>query len=341
MADGNPPVTGTSNKITAGTVPNWKPSDVCKWVMSTGLSEQLGMHFVEHSINGELLLKLKQDDMSKIGVTSVGDEFALWDRIEVLQRVCNKPETGNLKVPSIPMRLYALCSFAFADTSEGKSLDDSKMEVVMAAGNVAIVSTLVWAIAFDIFYNSAYSTFCETNALEQVKVPLCFTSGGFDLDGWRLTLFYVFAGLCAVCLLFSTIFAVLQIIMVYEMSDEVELEIFLEKMGASTALPGIFLFLGLVMITIPITVFMVFNSLNGCYFQTLNLINDDPKYNVINLVMSYVAQGGVLLLATLFVAYWCPSFVGDMYRSKVDAMDADKALVADDFKDIDLGDDHF
>ena len=29
---------------------------------------------------------------------------------------------------------------------------------------------------------------------------------------------------------------------------------------------------------------------NGCYFQTLNLINDDPKYNVINLVMSYVAQ---------------------------------------------------
>ena len=26
MADGNPPVTGTSNKITAGTVPNWKPS---------------------------------------------------------------------------------------------------------------------------------------------------------------------------------------------------------------------------------------------------------------------------------------------------------------------------
>ena len=40
------------------------------------------------------------------------------------------------------------------------------------------------------------------------------------------------------------------------------------------------------------------------------------------------------MLATLFVAYWCPSFVGDMYRSKVDAMDADKALVADDFKDV-------
>ena len=39
-------------------------------------------------------------------------------------------------------------------------------------------------------------------------------------------------------------------------------------------------------------------------------------------------------MATLFVAYWCPAFVGDMYRSKVDAMDADKALVADDFKDV-------
>ena len=42
-------------------------------------------------------------------------------------------------------------------------------EVVGTCGNVAVISTLVWAIAFDIFYNSAYSTFCETNALKTIE----------------------------------------------------------------------------------------------------------------------------------------------------------------------------
>ena len=48
------------------------------------------------------------------------------------------------------MRYFKLCSFAFADTSEGKSIDAMKEEVVQAHGNVAIVSTLVWAIAFEV-----------------------------------------------------------------------------------------------------------------------------------------------------------------------------------------------
>jgi len=49
------------------------------------------------SINGVLLLRLTFGDMNKLGVCNVGDEFALWDRIEVLQRFCKKPGTHNLK----------------------------------------------------------------------------------------------------------------------------------------------------------------------------------------------------------------------------------------------------
>ena len=96
---------------------------VCKWVVSSGLPQEIGEHFVEHSINGELLLRLQFDDMAQLGVINVGDEFALWERIEVLQRYCKKPNTRVLEVPSYFARLVKTATFAFADTSEGKSTE--------------------------------------------------------------------------------------------------------------------------------------------------------------------------------------------------------------------------
>ena len=213
-------------------------------------------------------------------------------------------------------------------------------EVVGTCGNVAVISTLVWAIAFDIFYNSAYSTFCETNALKTIE-PFCLTSGGFDLDGWRLTVFYCFGGLCSVSLLFSTIFAVVQIIMVYEMSDEVELEIFLDLMGFSQMLPGIFLLLGLGFLFVPMTIFLVFNSMNGNYYQTMNLIDDDPKYDVTNLIMSYVTTGAGVVMILFAVGHAIPAYLGNLYDCKVQAMKADVDMIVGNFKDLDLGDDHF
>jgi hypothetical protein len=287
-------------------------------------------------------------------VVNVGDEFALWDRIEVLQRVCNKPGTKELQVPSWPMRLVKLLTFAFADTSEGKSVEDLKNEIVAAHGNVAIVSTLVWAIAFDIFYNCAYSTFCLSDAVNPLPADhFCVTSGGFDLDGWRLNAFYCFSGLSAIFLLFSTVFAVIQIIMVtqplfllrpqslhyrtrkvslkkqvlclisikptdatpsrpqvFEMSDELELEIFLELIGGATALPGIFLVIGIVCIPVPITLYMIWNSMHGCYFQTRHWIEGHPSANLTVLVMSYVAEAGVLFLAMTAILWWIPGAEG-------------------------------
>lgn len=323
------------------TVKLWRPSVVCKWVVSSGLPQEIGEHFVEHSINGELLLRLQFDDMAQLGVINVGDEFALWERIEVLQRYCKKPNTRVLEVPSYFARLVKTATFAFADTSEGKSTEDMKTEVVQAHCNVAIVSTLVWAIAWDIFYNSAYDTFCFENSKDPSVESMCVTSGGYDLEGRTLVIFYCFSGLCAISLLFSTIFAVVQIIMVYEMSDEVELEIFLDLLGSRVQLPGIFLFLGIALLACPIVVFMVFNGLHGVYFQTLYYINDDPKHDMANLVLSYFAEGGTTLLVICCVGYFVPVFVGDLYSSKVKAMQADVEMVNNNFKDLDLGDAHF
>ena len=122
--------------------------------------------------------------------------------------------------------------------------------------------------------------------------------------------FYCFSGLSAIFLLFSTVFAVIQIIMVFEMSDELELEIFLDLIGGATALPGIFLVIGIVCIPVPITLYMIWNSMHGCYFQTKHWMEDHPAANLTNLVMSYVAEAGVLFLAITTIVWWIPGAEG-------------------------------
>ena len=230
------------------------------------------------------------------------------------------------------------------DASKSRALLCATMglQIVAAHGNVAIVSTLVWAISFDCFYNCAYSTFCLSDANNPLPADhFCVTSGGFDLDGWRLNVFYCFSGLSAIFLLFSTVFAVIQIIMIFEMSDETELQIFLDLIGDKTSLPGIFLCLGIFCIPVPITLFLIWNSMHGCYFQTKYLIEGHPAANMTNLVMSYVAEGGVLILACLSVVWLLPVFIGDLYKCKVDAIKEDIDMVENNFKDLDLGDAHF
>ena len=58
--------------ITAESVKKWTPSVVCKWVVSTAMEEDIGKHFVEHSINGELLLRLEFADMNKLACAAPG-----------------------------------------------------------------------------------------------------------------------------------------------------------------------------------------------------------------------------------------------------------------------------
>ena len=103
-------------------------------------------------------------------------------------------------------------------------------EVAGANGNIALVSTLVWGMAWDLFFGSATVCYCPTDTNGVWKIPeidYCFCSTAWDMDKWPLALFYAFAGLSAIMFMMSTIFAVVQILMVYEMSDEAEVEVFL------------------------------------------------------------------------------------------------------------------
>ena len=85
-------------------------------------------------------------------------------------------------------------------------------------------------MAWDLFFGSATVCYCPTDTNGVWKIPeidYCFCSTAWDMDKWPLALFYAFAGLSAIMFMMSTIFAVVQILMVYEMSDEAEVEVFL------------------------------------------------------------------------------------------------------------------
>ena len=68
--------------------------------------------------------------------------------------------------------------------------------------------------------------------------------------------------------MFSTIFSILQILMVYEMSDDEEVTRFFELLGNDTQLPGAFLFIGMITFCVPLAVYVIYNVTMGLYLPT-------------------------------------------------------------------------
>ena len=75
-------------------------------------------------------------------------------------------------------------TFAWADTSEGKSGDDALEEIVTANASVAMVSTLVWAMAWDLLFGSATACYCPVDAdgiWNSADIDFCFCSTAWDM----------------------------------------------------------------------------------------------------------------------------------------------------------------
>ncbi|EKX47278.1 hypothetical protein GUITHDRAFT_137469 [Guillardia theta CCMP2712] len=203
--------------------------------------------FNYHNITGEILLELKESDFMKIvhdRHVTMKQEAEFLEHLSKLQRYFKKPKTrqrARRGVPSLPMLLVNAITFRFADTSEGKDVAGMK----------------------NIFYGSAYSVFCNTDASKRQKLLVHV--------GRALAVFYAFAGMCSICLVLSTIFAVVQIIMIYEMSDDVELEEFLDLIDQDVQLPGMFLVAGILLITVPVTSYVIMNSMVSGRFQVAQL----------------------------------------------------------------------
>ena len=63
----------------------WTPRDVAQYFSSKGFDSETVGHFVDHKINGKILLELEVDHLRECGITSFGTRFEIYRQIEMLK----------------------------------------------------------------------------------------------------------------------------------------------------------------------------------------------------------------------------------------------------------------
>ena len=63
----------------------WTPRDVAQYFSSKGFDSETVGHFVDHKINGKILLELGVDHLRECGITSFGTRFEIYRQIEMLK----------------------------------------------------------------------------------------------------------------------------------------------------------------------------------------------------------------------------------------------------------------
>ena len=146
-------------------VRRWNVLTVAAWIASVNDNdfERYADNFLEHHIDGSALLRLTSEHLDEIGINRVSDRVKLTDVLAQMQRRCKKPETQNITVPTWLSCYLQMFTFDWADTSEGKSGAEIQEELVQANGSIAMVSTLTWAMAWDLLFGSANACFCPAD----------------------------------------------------------------------------------------------------------------------------------------------------------------------------------
>lgn len=303
----------------AEVVKGWSVVMVAAWIASINHNdfEEYADNFLKHHIDGPMLLKINEGMLEEVGIGRISDRIKLADILSQMQRRCNKPETQKIQVPSWPMCFLEQLTFAWADTSEGKTGSEMQEELVQANSSIALVSTLTWAMAWDLLFGSATSCFCPTDAggnWDTTDIDACFCSTAWDMEGRPLAIFYCFSGLSCMLFLLSTIYAVIQIMMVYEMSDEEEVDTFMSLLQSDAQLPGLFLFLGMICFCVPIGVYLIY---------TVNLGIIPGPSNRVQLVFSYLAACFALAVTIFGFFYQIPKMISGVYEAKLNVIRAD------------------
>ena len=123
-------------------VERWTPVQVAEWVTLMGYEKYASL-FVSHKITGKLLVQLKDYQLAHMGLGVLGARVKLMENIQQLNRIYSKPETAKLQEPSLPERFLSLFLFSWAETSEGKTGEQGKEEIMAAMSTIAMVATLV------------------------------------------------------------------------------------------------------------------------------------------------------------------------------------------------------
>eukprot|EP00300_Choanocystis_sp_HF-7_P018639 c20094_g1_i4.p1 GENE.c20094_g1_i4~~c20094_g1_i4.p1 ORF type:complete len:336 (+),score=82.63 c20094_g1_i4:38-1045(+) len=277
---------------------DWSVDQVVAWLRNEGFGEWTEK-FARHEIDGDTLLLLTSDDLKEIGVRRVGPRVDILDRIKVLTQKVVKPHAQTLKVPSWPVAILQFFTFAWAETSEGKTASEKKEELQTANLSISLISVLLTGMTYGWFTSTTNTCFCQTDNPE-----LCFCSAGFDLDGDPLWLFHIFSGIASLCFLCSTVFAVLQIVAMNEMSDDDEISNFFDLLDSYESLPGKLVSFGLLFTCLATCVYIVSTGKLG--LQTH-----------MHLPYPWIAIIGFCLI-TLYAGYALTSMIRSVYRAKIE-----------------------
>ena len=283
-------------------VERWTPTQVAEWVTLMGFGK-FAHSFVTHKITGKLLVQLEDMHLGNMGIGIIGVRMNMCDAISQLKRVYNKPETASLKVPSYPARFLSMLTFAWANTSEGKSADSGKEEVMVAMGMISMVATLVWGIGWSVFFAAHKDCYCD------MKNPtFCYCSVPFDLQQSQASaVFYATSGVATFSFMMATIFSVLQMIMMNECSDSAELEGF----SGTGQMPSVFLVIGIGSLLIPINIYLVVTRQFGTYWVLADKV--DLRIQIFSIVLLaltclLVCHGFVLVI---------PKWIAHVYNAKI------------------------
>jgi len=158
------------------------------------------------------------------------------------------------------------------------------------------------------------------------------------MEGRPLTIFYCFTGLSAFLFMFSTIFAILQILMVYEMSDDKEVEAFFELLGNDTQLPGAFFFIGMVCFCVPMASYIVSNVTMGLEkLPSASVWGDWTIEQKVQLSLSFLLAAITALMLMWGFLYQIPALISYVYAAKKEAAEKDEKTLDNDWADTSEG----
>jgi Ca2+-binding EF-hand superfamily protein len=180
----------------------------------------------QHGVDGATLFQLDEGHLMTLGFSTLGPRTYFKEDLELLKRVASSlVATRDLVAPGYIGSVWSMLTFGWATTSEGKTAADQKDEMVNGCNNIAVVSSLLWTIAWAMFFSIPFDCFCGGS--KSAMPGACWCDGPFTTDPkyervWSLvplSVFHLCSTLSLMVFWWSTVIAVMELIAVNEMSD--------------------------------------------------------------------------------------------------------------------------
>jgi len=297
-------------------VHDWNLHDVSVWLRIRGFEREIPI-FKQNRIDGPVLLKLKEEDLSELGIGKVGVVVKLYKEVSLLKRLHLKPNTKKLFMRN-PFRLvFGLFTFHWAQTSEVVDGDAEKDECVNVNVQIAIVSSLAFSFTWNMLFHSATLCMCNGDNSD------CLCKRGFDVrPPIPASVMYCSATIACIFFMWALIISIVMIIAVNEMSDEKEIFLLINTVmsASSQNTSGKFFTLGMLFMSLPVGIYCLYNQDFG-----LERIEYSQPSNLKTFAFG-ICCAACILIALLWVFAWIisiPRSIGLVYASKLKASEDD------------------